>query len=68
LNSPESRHLDEPEMLRGTGVVASAVGLIDSLDDALSCCRYLDSHATETEHHITGWMPFLIVRYAIGPG
>ncbi len=55
-------------MLRATGVVANAVGLIDSLDDALSCCGYLDSHATETEHQITGWMPFLIVRYAVGQG
>jgi hypothetical protein len=68
LNSPQSRHLDEPEMLRGAGVVANGMGLIDSLDDALSCCRYLDSHATETEHHITGWMPLLIVRYAVAQG
>jgi hypothetical protein len=40
-------------------------GLIDSFGDALACCKYLDSHAVETQHHITDWLPRLIVRYPI---
>lgn len=63
FNSPESRHLDEQAMLRAVGVAPNKDGLIDSFDDALACCRELSAHADETQHRITGWLPWLIVRY-----
>jgi hypothetical protein len=65
FNSPESRHLDEVETFRAAGVLRNSVGLIDSFDDALAVCRHLDTHAAETEHQITGWLPWLIVRYPL---
>jgi hypothetical protein len=64
LNSPESRHLDELGAFRAVGVEPNNHGLIDSFDDALACCKHLDEHAAETQHHITGWIPWLIVRYS----
>lgn len=65
FNSPESRHLDEGGAFRAAGVNPNAEGLVDSFDDALACCRFLDSHASETQHGITGWLPWLIVRYPL---
>lgn len=65
FNSPESRHLDEQAAFRAAGVVPNGLGLIDSFEDALSCCRFLDAHAAETPHKITGWLPWLIVRYPL---
>jgi len=65
FNSPESRHLDERAASRAVGATPNAAGLITSLDDALACCRFLDSHASETQHGITGWLPWLIIRYPL---
>jgi hypothetical protein len=65
FNSPESRHLDEQQVLRAVGVVPNGDGLIDSLQEALACCEFLDAHAAETEHGVTGWAPWLIVRYPL---
>jgi hypothetical protein len=65
FNSPESRHLDEVEAFRAAGVVRNAVGLIDSFDDALACCRHLEKHASDTQYEISGWLPWLIVRYSL---
>ncbi len=65
FNSPESRHLDEVAAYRGAGVVPNSAELIDSLADALAVCRHLDTHASDTEHKITGWLPWLIVRYSL---
>lgn len=65
FNSPESRHLDEQAAFRAAGVVPNGLGLIDSFEDAVSCCRLLDAHAAETPHQIIGWLPWLIVRYPL---
>jgi hypothetical protein len=65
FNSPESRHLDEQAAFRASGVVPNGLGLVDSFEDALSCCRYLDAHASETQHQVRGWLPWLIVRYPL---
>jgi hypothetical protein len=66
FNSPESRHLDEKELLRTVGVVPNGHGLIDSFDEALACCHHLEARAAESQHAITGWRPWLIVRYPPG--
>ncbi len=65
FNSPASRHLDEREVFRKVGVVPNGDGLIDSFDDALASCRYLEYHAPQTQHGITGWRPWLVVRYPL---
>jgi len=65
FNSPESRHLDEGALLRALGVVPNGLGLIDSFDEALACARHLDAVAAATPHRITGWRPWLIVRYPL---
>lgn len=66
FNSPESRHIDEGAAFQAAGVTPNALGLIDSFDDALACCRFLDAHTSETQHAITGWLPWLLVRYSLG--
>lgn len=63
FNSPQSRHIDEQAVFRAVGAVPNTHGLIDSFGDALSCCRELERHAAETPHGLTGWMPWLLVRY-----
>jgi hypothetical protein len=63
FNSPESRHLDEVAAYRGDAVAPNPAGLVDSFADALALCRQLDTHAADTQHKITGWLPWLIVRY-----
>ena len=65
FNSPESRHLDEQAVFRAAGVVPNALGLVDSFEGALSFCRFLDAHASDTQHQITGWLPWLIVQYPL---
>lgn len=65
FNSPESRHLDECAMVEAVGIKTNEHGLIDRFEDAMACCKHLDSHAAETQHQITGWRPWLIVRYPI---
>jgi hypothetical protein len=65
FNSPESRHLNERAVHEAVGVIPNGLGLIDSLDDALACCKYLDAHAAEMSPQITGWLPWLMVRYAL---
>jgi hypothetical protein len=65
FNSPESRHLDEQELFLAVGVMPNAHRLIDSFDEALACCRHLDSHAAETPDKITGWRPWLLVGYPL---
>ena len=65
FDSPESRHLDERDLFRSLGVVPNSYGLVDSFEEALACCRHLDSHAAETPHRITGWRPWLIIRYPL---
>jgi hypothetical protein len=65
FNSPESLHLEERDLYRALGVVPNALGLIDSFDEARACAQYLDSHAAATPHQITGWRPWLIVRYPL---
>lgn len=68
FNSPESRHLEEQAIFRAVGVVPNENGLIDSFDHALAYCRHLESHAAESQHGITGWRPWLIVRYPWSTG
>lgn len=63
--APESRHLDEQAVLAAVGVAPNADGLLDSFEDGLACCRWLDEHAAETRHGIRGWLPWLIVDYPI---
>lgn len=63
FNSPESRHLNEPKILGAAGVAPNSDGLVDSFDEALASCKYLDTHASETQHRVTGWRPWLIVCY-----
>jgi hypothetical protein len=46
-------------------VTPNADGLVDSFDDAIACCRSLDASAGTTEHAITRWRPWLVVRYAL---
>jgi hypothetical protein len=46
-------------------VVANGDGLIDSINDALACCRLLDVLAPETRRGTGSWLPWLIVRYPI---
>jgi hypothetical protein len=65
FNSPESRHLEERDHLRALGIARNAHGLIDSFDEALACARSIDSIAVATQHQITGWRPWLIVRYPL---
>lgn len=65
FNSPGSLHIDEPELLADAGVVPNADGLIDSLDDALACCRLLEPDASEVRDESDLWLPWLIVRYAL---
>jgi hypothetical protein len=65
FNSPESRHLDERAHFRALGVVPNGLGLIDYFDEALACARHLDSLAAAKPHRITGWRPWLIVRYPL---
>ena len=50
FNSPVSLHFEERDLYRALGVVPSALGLIDSLDEARACAQYLDSHAAATPH------------------
>lgn len=65
FNSPESLHLDEQELFRAMRVVPNRHGLIDSVDEAQACGRHLDAHAAEIPYPITGWLPWLIVRYPL---
>jgi hypothetical protein len=65
FNSPESLHIDEQELLRDAGVVANADGLIDSLEDALACCRLLEPAASEARDESDLWLPWLVVQYAL---
>ncbi len=65
FNSPESRHLDERAAFRAAGVTPNEAGLVDSFDDARACCRFLESRASEIQHGIAGWAPWLIVRYRL---
>ncbi|BDG05721.1 hypothetical protein [Anaeromyxobacter oryzae] len=64
FNSPESLHIDEGELLRDASVVRNADGLIDSLDDALACCRLLEPAASDARGESELWLPWLIARYA----
>lgn len=63
FDSPESQHLDESAIFRAVGVVPNEDGLIDSFDEALACCDELDSRASDTQHEMTGWLSWLVVRY-----
>jgi hypothetical protein len=65
FNSPESLHLDERAVLQAAGVAPNGHGLVDSLNDALACCRLLDALAPEAQRGPTGWLPWLIVRYSL---
>jgi hypothetical protein len=65
FNSPESRHIEERDQFRALGVVPNGLGLIDSFDEALVCARHLDSLAAATQYQITGWLPWVIVRYPV---
>jgi hypothetical protein len=65
FNSPQSRHIDEKELLRDAGVVPNANGLIDSLEDALACCRLLEPAAAEARDESDLWLPWLIVEYTL---
>lgn len=65
FNSPGSLHMDESELLADAGVISNVDGLIDSLDDALACCRLLDPAAAEARDESDLWLPWLIVRYAL---
>lgn len=65
LQQPESLHLDEQGLLREAGVVPNDHGLIDSLDEALACCRLLEPDAAEQQDERAGWLPWLIVRYSL---
>ena len=65
LVSPESRHHDEQELFRALDITPNAHGLIDSFDQALRLCTYLDSHIAKEPNQILGWMPWLIVRYPL---
>lgn len=65
FNSPGSLHLDERAVLKAAGVAPNEDGLIDSINDALACCRLLDALAPETHRGITGWLPWLLVRYPL---
>jgi hypothetical protein len=63
FNSPGSLHINESELLADAGVVPNADGLIDSLDDALACCRLLEPSPVEARDESDLWLPWLIVRY-----
>jgi hypothetical protein len=65
FNSPESRHMDELAVMRGKGVVPNALGLIDSFDEAAACARHCDSLTKGNAPLLTGWRPWLIVRYPL---
>jgi hypothetical protein len=65
FNSPESLHLDEQELFREANVLPNADGLIDSLDEALACCRLLERRSSETPAASAGWLPWLITRYSL---
>ncbi|MBF5041577.1 hypothetical protein FGE12_04205 [Aggregicoccus sp. 17bor-14] len=65
LNSPESRHRDERAALRAAGVVPNGNGLIDRFEDALACARALDVLEPPGPHTLTGWLPWLVVRYPL---
>jgi hypothetical protein len=65
FNSPQSLHLDERELLRDAGVVPNAHGLVDSLDEALVCCRLLEPGASKVRDMGAAWLPWLIVRYPL---
>ena len=65
FNSPESRHLDEAAAFRAADVVPNEHGLLSSFEDALRCCEQLDATAGETQHRITGWLPWLLVSYPV---
>jgi hypothetical protein len=47
----------------GAGGVRDA---ICSFGEALACCHHLDLKAGVTQHKITGWLPWLVVRYSVG--
>lgn len=65
FNSPESLHLDERAVLRAATVARNAHGLVDSLNDALACCRLLNALAPETHRGVAGWLPWLVVGYPL---
>ncbi len=65
FSSPESKRLDEVAMFRSTGVAPNDDGLIDSLEDARKCCRYLDEHPASPRAPIKGWQPWLLLRYPL---
>ena len=63
FSSPESRGFDEVAMFRATGIAPNEDGLIDSLQDAQKCCRYLDESAAPKRQQVKGWQPWLLLRY-----
>jgi hypothetical protein len=65
FNSPESLHMDEQEVLREAGVAPNPHGLIDSLDDAITCCKLFEPDGTDEQERSAGWLPWLIVRYQL---
>lgn len=65
FNSPESLHIDKRERFREFGVVPNGHGLIDSLDEALACCRLIEPDPAQERTPSAGWLPWLIVRYPL---
>ena len=64
-NSPQSRHLDEDEALHAVGITANAHGLIDSFADALRLGQALAVPDDGGPAALTGWLPWLLVRYPL---
>jgi hypothetical protein len=65
FNSPESLHIDERELFRDAGLVPNTHGLIDSFDEALACCQFLEADASEDRDERAGFLPWLLVRYSL---
>lgn len=66
FNSPESLHFDERELFEESDVVLNQAGLIDSFELALECSRKLDVSRERHPSELTGWLPWLLVRYPTG--
>jgi hypothetical protein len=65
FNSPESLHGDERAWFQKAGAVRNQHGLIDSFDEALACCKLIESAARQEGALCTGWLPWLLVSYAL---
>jgi hypothetical protein len=66
FESLESLHADEEALFREFGVVTNQAGLVDSFESALACCKELDTRWAKHPSELTGWLPWLIVKYTTG--